>query len=401
MPLAITIKPPPLLEWQLDVKRSSARFKVVCVGRRAGKTKGGEVEALETALTGGIVWWIAPVYAQGAIGWRGIKQLCRQIPGTAPREADRIMHFPSGGFIQVKTGDDPNNLKGEGLDLAVFDEAALVKMAAWTESVRPALSDKQGRALFLSTPKGIGNWFYRIFGYGLDPAFPDWQSWQLPTSVNPYIPLSEIEAARADMPERLFRQEYLAEFIEDSGAVFRHVDQVSTLVPLDQAIPGHVYIAGLDWGKVDDFTAFSIWDKTERCEVYLDRFNKIEWQYQRDRIRQIASRFNISTIWAESNSIGGPNIEALQSEGLNVVPFETTASSKGELINGLALSIEKPDVKLLSDPVATMELKSYELERLPSGKFRYGAPEGMHDDTVIARCLARHGLFNGGWYAVL
>ena len=392
------IKPPPLLDWQKLVRRSTARFKVICVGRRAGKTKGGEVEALETAINGGVVWWIAPVYSQGSIGWGGLKQLCRQIPGVEMREGDRIANFPSGGLIQIKSGDDPNNLKGAGLDLAVFDEAALVKQAVWIESVRPALADKLGRALFLSTPKGIGNWFYRLFGYGLDPAFSDWECWQFPTSINPNIRVSEIEQARNDMPERLFRQEFMAEFIEDSGAVFRNVDAVSVLEPLHAALDGHRYIGGLDWGKSNDFTALSIWDQDTRQEVYLDRFNKIDWKYQRDRIAMLYERFNLSMIWAESNSIGGPNIEALQAEGHNIAPFETNNASKGEIINGLALSIERPDIQLLNDPVATMELKSYELERLSSGKFKYGAPDGMHDDTVIARALARYGCDNGAWF---
>lgn len=389
------INTPPLLDWQLDVLRNKRRFNAVCVGRRAGKTSFGELLAIDKPLRGGICWWIAPTFAQASIGWRGIKALCRQIPSITIREVDRMAIFPSGGFVQIKSGDDPDNLKGEGLSRVIFDEAALLRESVWVEAVRPALSDKNGDAFFLSTPKGVGNWFWKLYGYGIDPDKEAWNSWQLPTSVNPHIPQSEIDQARLDMPERLFRQEYLAEFIEDRGSVFRNVDSVSTGIAQDRAYEGQRLCGGLDWGRNYDFTALSIWDMATRKEVYLDRFTDIGWQVQRDRIKAANERFPMERIFAESNSIGSPNIEALQGEGMPVFGFETTAANKGELINGLALAIEVPNVELLSHPIATMELKGYELERLPSGKFRYGASSGMHDDTVIARCLALHAMEHG------
>lgn len=389
------IKPPPLFPWQAQVKRQARRFNVVDVGRRSGKTTFGGLLAIEKPLAGGVCWWIAPTYSQGEFGWAVIKQLSLQIPGVKIREGDRQVIYPSKGTVQIKTGDNPDTLKGAGLDRAIFDEAALLKQSVWTESVRPALSDKRGDAFFLSTPKGMGNWFHKLYGYGLDPLKLDWMSWKFPTQIaNPNIGQDEIDAARNDMPERLFLQEYMAEFIEDSGSVFRNVDAVSTGTLLHEAIPGRRYGAAVDWGRSNDFTAISVWDILARREVYLDRFTDINFSIQRGRIRALVDRFNLEWVYAEKNSMGWPNVEALQEEGINILAFDTTQTSKPLIIEGLALACEKENIELINDDYAILEMKSYEMDRLPSGKFRYGAPEGLHDDTVIARAIALYGIEN-------
>lgn len=396
-PRIVRIEPPPLLDWQREVDRHKARFKVVAIGRRAGKTTFGEYAAVKCATRPhAAVWWIAPTYAQALIGWRGIKFLAMQIPNVHVSQKELVITLPTGGYVQIKSGDNPDNLRGAGLDLAILDEGAILRSDVWDAAIRPALSDKQGQALFLSTPKGHGNWFSRIYGYGLDPLHPDWMSWRLPSTVNPLMTQDELDNARSSLPDRLFRQEYLAEFIEDSGAVFRNVDKVSTGRMIARGEDGREYVGGIDWGRENDFTVVSIWDRQARAEVYIERFNKIGWQFQRARIADIYRRFNMKQIWAESNSIGAPNIEALQSEGFNVVPFNTTAQSKGPMIEALALACEKETITLINDPVATSEMKAYELDRAPSGQYRYGAPDGGHDDTVIARGIGYHAVNYAG-----
>jgi hypothetical protein len=113
-------------------------------------------------------------------------------------------------------------------------------------------------------------------------------------------------------------------------------------------------------------------------------------------LQALCERWNPAVIWAEENSVGSVNIEALQAEGLPVRPFQTTARSKTGLIEGLALAIERGEVELLPDDVLLNELASYTLERMPGGGYRYGAAPGGHDDTVMALALAWHGVRYGG-----
>jgi hypothetical protein len=382
---------------QSEILESVTRFRVVACGRRWGKTEAGKIAALKMARKGGTVWWIMPSYAMAADVWRGLK-LSLNGEWAEKREQERTIIMDSGGMLRVRSGDDPDSLRGSGLDLAVLDEAAFLRESVWTGAIRPALSDRRGQALFLSTPKGIGNWFWKVYGYGLDPNRAEWQAWTFPTSNNPHIPPDEIEAARDDLPERVFRQEYLAEFIEDSGGVFRNITPRAIVMPQTVPTSGHRIVFGLDWARVSDFTCIAIIDATTRQLVALDRFNGIGWALQRGRIAALAQVWKPSAIWAESNSIGSPNIEALQGEGLPIYPFTMTAASKDSLINGLALAFERDGdpLTIVPDPVLLHELQAYSVERLPSGRFRYGAPSGGHDDTVIATALAWYGAQYGG-----
>jgi phage terminase large subunit-like protein len=366
---------------------------VVACGRRFGKTETGKILVIERALAGLTAWWISPTYRMADDVWRSLKAT---LAGVALEKDERMRRIalPGGGVIRVQSGHDPDALRGAGLDVAVLDEAAYLHPDVWRAAIRPALSDRRGEALFLSTPRGR-NWFWGLYMRGQQNG-GQWQSWRFPTTANPLIDSAEIEAAREMMPERLFRQEYLAEFLPDAGGVFRGVEAAATVAAGESPDPGERYVFGVDWGRVNDFTVVAVLAVESRRLVALDRFNGIGWALQRARLADLAAIWQPETIWAEANSIGGPNVEALQAEGLPVAPFTMTASNKGPLIEGLALAIERGDLALLRDPVLIGELEAYSVERLPGGGFRYSAPAGAHDDTVIASALAWHGVHASG-----
>ncbi len=379
---------------QRAILQHPARFKVVACGRRFGKTETGKILLVERALAGGVGWWISPTYRMADDVWRDLK---RALDGAIARKNEEMRRLDviGGGVIRVRSGRDPDGLRGAGLDLAVLDEAAYLHPDVWRAAIRPALADRRGEALFLSTPRGR-NWFWGVWMNGQSAAHPDWMSWRFPTAANPLIDPGEIEAARALLPERVFREEYLAEFQDDGGLVFRRVDACATVPPGEQPEPGTRYVFGVDWAREDDFTCIAVLDADRRRLVALDRFNEIGWALQRGRLAALADRWQPEAIWAEANSIGGPNIEALQAEGLPVIPFTTTATSKGPLIEALALALERDELAILPDAALVNELGAYRLERLPSGRFRYGAPPGGHDDCVIALALAWHGAQQAG-----
>lgn len=306
------------------------------------------------------------------------------------------MEFGNGAALTVWTGEQADTMRGGAPGLAVVDEAAMIRNAEmWPAVIRPALTDHRGRALFLSTPRGR-NWFWELYSRGLDPLYPQYKGWNFPTRHNPTIPANEIDEARRTLPDRLFRQEYLAEFIEDAGGVFRGVSEVST-AEYREPYEGQ-FVMGVDWGKSNDFTVISVIDVGTMTQVDMDRYNQIGWSLQRGRLVAMYERWKPYRIVAEENSFGGPNIELLQNEGFPIEAFTTTPQSKGPLIEGLALAIERGELTLLNDRVQVAELQAYEMERLPSGRFRYNAPDGGHDDTVIALALAYHAVGAGSWY---
>lgn len=376
---------------QAEISSHPARFKVVACGRRVGKT-----ELAKDILANAVIEsrnpfaYFAPTYKMLRDVWESTKTLLYPIIQT-PNEQEKRLTFITGATLDFWSLDSPDGARGRKYAGVVIDEAAMIpKLAyAWDEVISPTLTDLIGWALFLSTPKGR-NHFWRLYGMGLDPTFPDWMSWQQPSTANPYLPVEEIERQRTTLPERSFQQEYLAQFLEDAGIVFRGVLLVSTAQPA-QPVAKHSYVFGVDWGKSDDFTAISIYDETANCEVHLERFNQISWALQRGRLMGLYEQYKPRVIVAELNSIGEPNVEALRSEGLPIKGFTMTAASKTPLVDTLALAIERKEITLLNDPIGIHELQSYEMERLPSGIWRYAAPSGGHDDTVVARMLMWNG----------
>lgn len=372
-----------------------ARFHVVACGRRWGKTQFGKLITAEALFKHKIdVWWVSPTYKMSSAIWRDFRRSIGQYASWVSA-AERVLEFGDGQTLTIWTGDAADTMRGGAPGLVIIDEAAMIRDAEmWPAVIRPALTDRQGKALFLSTPRGH-NWFWELFNRGNDSLFPDYKSWNFPSWFNPMLPKGEFEEARLSLPDRLYRQEYGAEFIPDAGGVFRGVELVSVLDE-QPAASGSVYVMGVDWGKTNDFTVCTVVDRTKREQVDIDRFNQIGWSLQRGRLKTMYDKWKPQTIWAESNSIGDVNIEALQAEGLPVRPFQTTPQTKPGLIEGLALAIERGEIRLLNDRVQIAELQSYEMERLPSGNFRYNAPDGGHDDTVIALALAWYGiLFDG------
>lgn len=207
---------------------SPARFKAIACGRRWGKTGSGLLAtlkghgphrgALRGAIDGGNIWWVAPTFGIASKIWRDLKKSCRD-GWTDKSEIEKRIELPGGGSVTVKSADAPDNLRGDGLDGLVIDEAAFVDQRVWSESLRPALSDRGGWGIFISTPNGL-NWFYDLFQkVGADDR-RTWARWQRPTSDNPLIAQAELDEALLDVGARSFAQEYLAQFTDQEGVEF-------------------------------------------------------------------------------------------------------------------------------------------------------------------------------------
>jgi len=218
MPI-VTIKPPKMHQAQKEIYRHPARFKVVSAGRRFGKTMLAARKLTEYAVKSKQGMWIAPSYLIAEVGWRAMVRMAQQIGTAKVNRADKMVQIGR-GWAQIRSADSDGGIRGEGLDYVVFDEAAHTRglMDIWTQEIRPALADRQGGAMFISTPKGYND-FYEL--YRLADTEADWHSWLVPSWRNPYLSRDEIEAARRTMPELVFRQEFGAEFVQLAGAMFR------------------------------------------------------------------------------------------------------------------------------------------------------------------------------------
>ena len=302
--MTTTILPPPLHPGQQEVATDPSRFKVIAAGRRWGKTSVGVERCFARSVRGGRTWWVAPTYPLASIGWKVARHLAAQIPAADRSESERLISFPGGGEFQVKSADDPDSLRGSGLDGVVVDEAAYVKEEAWQESLRPALSDRRGWALFISTPNGF-NWFHTLFE--AVPTRQDWARWQRPTWDNPRIDPAEIEDARKQLPYQVFQQEYGAEFIELAGLkpfargwiqYWGPGQDVETLPPVYSDVrgghPGLIIEAGFD-------PAISEKDTADRSALVVA--GQVRHPLMRGRILILEAIAGHWTVWEQCRQI--------------------------------------------------------------------------------------------------
>lgn len=369
---------------------SKARFRILAAGRRFGKSQAAVNEAIKFALTHkkSIVWVVAPVFAQAMIDWRMFRQF---LPYELIKElhvTEKYIELVTGSTIWIKSGDNSYTLRGEGIDFLIIDEAGMVKRDVWEEALRPALSDKLGKAVMISTPQGH-NWFFELWTRGQDSAFSEYQSWKYPTQQNPYITISEIEEAQKTLPDLVFRQEYLAEFLDDIGAVFRGVAKCIK-GSLIEPKPNEQYVMGVDLAKYTDFSVLSVLDNRGHL-VAFDRFNQIDWNFQQQRIISMAQKYKAKVI-IDSTGVGDPIWESLKRVGLNIEGYKFTNESKKQLIEGLSIAIEQQKISYPDIPEMINELRIFGYKIGKTGTITYNAPQGYHDDIVCSLALANYGL---------
>ena len=376
---------------QMEILNNPARFKVLACGRRWGKSEVGLIEILKAAhLEHKRCWWVVPGYQTADDIWPDLVNAVKDLKDVVISQSKRRINLPKGGMIAIRTAHNPNKLRGPGLDFAVLDEAAFMPARIWHNVIRPMLATTRGVARLLSTPNGR-NWFWERLRDGLDPLQEEWAAFQFRTGQSDLVDAAELQSLRESTPQHIWETEYQAKFTDDRGQVFRRITDAAAPAPYRQPQPGHAYVAGVDWGRSKDYTAIAVLDASNGKMVALERFNQVGWELQRDRLTQIVKKWRPQVVWAEANSIGEPNIDALVRQGLPVRRFYTSAKTKAPLIESLALAIERNDITLLDDPVLLGELADYKFDRLSNGSYRYGAPSGGHDDTVIATALAWYG----------
>lgn len=356
------------------------------MGRRWGKTVLGGVLTMNVLRQHGKCAWIVPTYKNGSALWRWAQRTA--VPMSAQRlwdvsKAERTITTHRDGLFAIYSGDNIDAIRNESFDLIVVDEASRITEEAHHEAILPTLADRDGALIDISTPRGHNWWWKQCMAKRADHAF-----FTAPSSDNPNPRIQKAaREAKARVPDRTYRQEWLAEFIAD-GVIFRFVRERATVTQQYAAVEGHTYVMGCDWGKVEDFTWLTIVDMMTGELVAQDRFNQIDYQVQIGRLKALYDRFQPIVIMAEQNSIGMPIIEQLWRMELPVQPFVTTNATKARIIEDLLLAFEQGTIQILPDETLIGELQAFGVRKTTTGLPQYSAPEGMHDDGVMSLALA-------------
>jgi hypothetical protein len=380
--ISIHYNRPQLANYQIDALFNDARYGIVEASTKAGKTAACLVWIIEQALQGKSdqdFWWVAPVYGQARIAFRRLKSGLPRESYTA-NESDLTLTLINGARIVCKSAEKPDNLYGEDVFAAVFDEATRAREEAW-HALRSTLTATRGKVRVIGNVKGRKNWAYKL-ARKAESGEPG-MSYAKITAYDAVdagiLSEDEIEDARHQLPDNVFRELYLAEPSDDEGNPFGMVAIRDCVQPMSNEKP---VCFGIDLAKSVDWTCLIGLDSKRRVCVF-ERFQK-PWNETIETVRRIVGTTNASV---DSTGVGDAVLESLQTGGRsNFEGFKFSQGSKQQLMEGLAVAIQKQEIGF-PDGIITNELEAFEYEYTRTG-VRYSAPPGMHDDAVCALALA-------------
>lgn len=399
---------------QLKLHNAKARFRVSCWGRRAGKTFGCCNEHVKKGVERrkSLNWWVAPTYKQAQIAFENIVRALRDQMVSKPNYTQLKFKLYSSEF-EFRSAKNPDDLRGDGVHFLTMDECRDIKARAWFEVMMPMLTDTDGEAVFISTPQGH-DWFYHLYQLGQDPLQSEYWSFNAPSMINPYLPLSFIEEMRSKMPEDKFEQEILAVFRPDQATVFKRVNDcirnpkkvIQGNSYQEDPIPGHYYILGWDPAKHTDFSVITVLDCNTGHLVAFDRDNQTDYRIQIIRVLAIALKYNRASIVMDATGVGDPLLEQIREADFTVEGIVWTNPKKKEMVERLQLATEHQQISLPNIAVVLQEIRAYSYKISASGNIIYGAPDSqeegvkIHDDCVSSLMMAVHSMSHAGAIAV-
>jgi hypothetical protein len=407
---------PQLHPRQHEFVTDETRIVVAACGTKTGKTFGLCTWLLKKAWERyqSLNWWTAPTLRQARIAFNTIGRWLPPASSGRVRvnrnemvysllRADGSVH----SVIEFRSADNPDSLRGEGVHAAVIDEAGYWSRDSFV-SVWTTLTRTEGQLRIISTPKGR-TWFYEEWLKGWDgegkvdsirKKHPMYKSYQLPTECNPTVPKSAIEHARLNLPEQVFQQEYMAKFLDESAGVFRNITncQKSELIP--KPISGRRYIVGVDWAKHEDYTVIIVLDALRKEVVHMQRYNGVDWNVNIARAIKTAKDWNSAILIIDSTGVGDVPYDSIRAVYPHVVGYSCfNNAEKVALIQRLQFAFERGEIAIPKPEfqnraeyralaeVLDHEIRTYSYEMSGQGKFIFSAPEGYHDDCVIALAL--------------
>ena len=380
---------------------SQAKKKVIAKGRRFGLTRGYAHRAIEYLLDGiGPGLWVDTVNSNiDRYVERYFMPILKHLPANCWKWRQQRKELTIlDRKLDIRSADRPELIEGFAYKFIMLNEAGIILRDEYLyhNTISPMMMDFNPDVFIGGTPKGKGL-FHELAIRAQDETKENWEFFHFTSLDNPYLPPKERDELISEIPQSIQDQEIYANFLEDSSTVFRNLEKCATAIHAEPVF-GKVYKVGADLARLRDFTVIDVMD-SEGNQVYHDRFNELDWVVQKERIKYVCKKYNNAQCWLDSTGVGDPIFEDLRREGVNVEGYKFTNESKKQLIQCLMISLEQEKIRIFKKDIAPVpynEMVIFEYEMTPSGLIRYQAPEGYHDDCVIAKALANWGVQNSG-----
>lgn len=363
-------------------------YKYYClnIGRQFGKSMLGINQMLYWAINdkGCNIAWVTPVYKQGKKVFADLEKYTAK-SGIFEFNKSELIVKGLGSQIQFFSGERPDNIRGNTFDYLIIDEMAFTRKQLWDEVLSATVLVKGKKVIFISTPNGK-NHFFSLCMRSLEN--PSYKTFHFTSYDNPLIDSKEIDERRLNIPEHIFRQEYLAEFIDGGTGIFKNVSQTVKSVST-----GVKYYAGVDVGRSDDYTVLTILNESGQM-VFCERWRHMEWTQIVDKVATNINKWGATTL-VEINNQGDVFFELLRKKVSRCEWFTTTAKTKPQIIEQLAVAFENKSLSILDIDWLIAELENFTYIYNPEMRaIKYGAPSGLHDDGVMSLSIAYHCLRN-------
>lgn len=391
-------------QWALDEVHSSlARFSTYCTCRQCGKSVTLAMLVHEAATKrpdaygAPLVGLMSPDFKHTDMAldkWRA--RLDRAGVPYIPNENDHTIRLPwNGNAMVVGLSAEQNPYAAAGPTWSAFfvDEAQGVPDDVY-HKLRPGLDIRKARLFSFGTPDIIDNqtWFEGLFRRGQMSDQPNYHSFTLPVTRNPWMDEATIEEARWDnITEETFRMLYLGQWVQMANKVFRweDIDKARRAEQLLGPKPGRAYVAGFDAGAGHDYSVFYIMDAESRDVVFRWRYSRLDYNLIETMITEASKAFGVQGVMMENNGPGRPIRDHLRAKGVAVWDIDLGSKNKGEIIEALVADMQHGRIGLPEgDSQLVAEMKAYLRKPTPSGRMGYSAPETFFDDTVIALAYA-------------
>lgn len=375
-----------------QIEQEHIKYVVLTTGRQWGKTLLAQNLLLKWALQtpNQTLMWVSPVYSQCRKVFNDItKAIADSGVVIENNKSNLLMKFFNGSVIHFKSGERPDTLRGYTLDYCIVDEAGFIKDDVWNLVLKQTVLVKGKKILFISTPRGK-NYLYSLALRGQDETQNSYLFLKGSSYDTPYISKDELDEAKASLPEDIFRQELLGDFIDSGGEVFNDIDRYCVLTNYTPPQQKNKYWAGVDFGRQNDYSVLTIFDDNGNLVGFYRQRHK-PWGDIITSIAQKLREYN-ATCQVEVNSIGDVLYEQLKQKYSNVEPFLTTNTSKQNIVEDFIYGTNEGLIKLPTEelnPSLYNELKAFTYDyNLKSRKISYGAVEGAHDDIIMSMCIA-------------
>ncbi len=377
-------KRPHLTDYQIRLLDSKARFTVCEAATKVGKTASHIIWLFEQALDlkdGQECWWVAPTYSQAEIAFRRMKKQVTIKDFFISNETKLLLTLPTGARIGFKTAEKPDNLYGDDVYAAVFDEFTRAKELAWF-ALRSTLTSTNGKCKLIGNAKGRKNWGY-LLGQRAKNGEQGYEYHKITIydalrEQVPGITIAEIEQAQRDLPEYVFNELYLAEASESGSNPFGIENIRRAIRPLSS---NQVVAYGVDLAKYKDWTVIVGLDNDGQV-AYFNRFQK-DWAQTMATLIQVIGK---TPAYIDATGVGDPIVEQVARKCPRTKGFKYTAISKQQLMESLASAIQQQSTFII-EGVMQDEMESFEFE-YENARVTFNAPNGSHDDCVNALALA-------------